>query len=261
MLKPPKAKNRIRQWFKKEQREENITRGREMLDREAKRLGMDQDFLKAESLLEACRKYTLLTVDDIYAALGEGSITATTILNRIRESRPEKKGSLSEEYQALVGDSRTKPEWGRPTQGIKVRGVDNLLIRLAHCCNPIPGDPIVGYITRGRGVSIHRGDCRNLSFFKDDEENRLVEVAWDSDFDNPFQVKLEIYATDRAGMLSDILAILVEMKISANWINARGRKDTAIIEMVLEMKSKEQLDYIVTKINRVKDVYEVKRTS
>ena len=261
LVKTTQAKNRIRQWFKKEQREENITRGREMLDREAKRLGMDQDFLKAESLLEACRKYTLLTVDDIYAALGEGSITATTILNRIRESRPEKKGSLSEEYQALVGDSRTKPEWGRPTQGIKVRGVDNLLIRLAHCCNPIPGDPIVGYITRGRGVSIHRGDCRNLSFFKDDEENRLVEVAWDSDFDNPFQVKLEIYATDRAGMLSDILAILVEMKISANWINARGRKDTAIIEMVLEMKSKEQLDYIVTKINRVKDVYEVKRTS
>lgn len=261
LVKTTQAKNRIRQWFKKEHREENIARGREMLDREAKRLGMEQDYLKAENLLEACRKYTLLTVEDIHAALGEGSITATTILNRLRENRPEKKGSLSEEYQALVGDSRTKPDWGRPTQGIKVRGVDNLLIRLAHCCNPIPGDPIVGYITRGRGVSIHRGDCRNLSFFKDSEDNRLVEVAWDSDFHNPFQVKLEIYATDRAGMLSDILAILVEAKISANWINARGRKDTAIIEMVLEMKSKEQLDFIVTKINRVKDVYEVKRTS
>jgi len=261
VVKTTQAKNRIRQWFKKEHREENIARGREMLDREAKRLGMEQDYLKAESLLEACRKYTLLTVEDIHAALGEGSITATTILNRLRESRPEKKGSLSEEYQALVGESRNKPDWGRPTQGIRVRGVDNLLIRLAHCCNPIPGDPIVGYITRGRGVSIHRGDCRNLSFFKGSEDNRLVEVAWDSDFHNPFQVKLEIYATDRAGMLSDILAILVEAKISANWINARGRKDTAIIEMVLEMKSKEQLDFIVTKINRVKDVYEVKRTS
>ncbi|KJS02961.1 MAG: (p)ppGpp synthetase [Peptococcaceae bacterium BRH_c4a] len=261
MVKTTQAKNRIRQWFKKEYREENIARGREMLDRETKRLGMEQDCLKAENLLEACRKYSLLTVEDIHAALGEGSITATTILNRLRESRPEKKGSLSEEYHALVGDSRTKPDWGRPTQGIKVRGVDNLLIRLAHCCNPIPGDPIVGYITRGRGVSIHRGDCRNLSYFKDSEDNRLVEVAWDSDFHNPFQVKLEIYATDRAGMLSDVLAILVEAKISANWVNARGRKDTAIIEMVLEMKSKEQLDFIVTKMNRVKDVYEVKRTS
>ncbi|MFZ5652673.1 MAG: RelA/SpoT family protein [Bacillota bacterium] len=264
LVKTSQAKNRIRQWFKKEYREENIARGREQLDREAKRIGMEMDLLKADNLLEAGRRYTLLTIDDIYAAIGEGTITATTVLNRIREikpEKPEKKGTVTEEYQALVGDSRPKPDWGRPTQGIRVRGVDNLLIRLAHCCNPIPGDPIVGYITRGRGVSIHRSDCRNIGLFKINEENRLVEVAWDSDFQNPFQVKLEISAGDRAGMLSDILAVLVEMKISANWVNARGRKDQAIIEMVLELRSKEQLEYIITKINRVRDVYEVKRTS
>ncbi|MFZ5646256.1 MAG: RelA/SpoT family protein [Bacillota bacterium] len=264
LVKTSQAKNRIRQWFKKEHREENIARGREFLEREAKRIGMEHDLLRADNLLEAGRRYTLLTIDDIYAAIGEGTITATTVLNRIREIRPEKsekKGTVSEEYQALVGDSKPKPDWGLPTQGIRVRGVDNLLIRLAHCCNPIPGDPIVGYITRGRGVSIHRGDCRNINLFKNNEENRLVEVTWDSDFQTPFQVKLEISATDRAGMLSDILAVLVEMKISANWVNARGRKDQAIIEMVLELRSKEQLEYIINKINRVKDVYDVKRTS
>ncbi|MFZ5633875.1 MAG: RelA/SpoT family protein [Bacillota bacterium] len=262
LVKTSQAKNRIRQWYKKEKREENIARGRELLEREAKRLGLDQEILKGDRLLEAGRRYTLLTVDDIYAAIGEGSITTGLIINRLKEgSKPDKKEMLAKEYQALVNESRTKPDWGRPTQGIRVRGVDNLLIRLSHCCNPIPGDPIVGYITRGRGVSIHRADCRNLNFFKRGEGDRLVEVAWDSDFQTPFQVKLEISASDRAGLLSDVLAVLVEMKISANWVNARGRKDTAVIEMVLEMKSKEQLDYIISKINRVKDVYEVKRTS
>ncbi|MHB8918371.1 MAG: ACT domain-containing protein, partial [Desulfocucumaceae bacterium] len=199
--------------------------------------------------------------DDIYAGVGEGTITATLVINRIRESMPEKKGALPEKYQALVNDPRAKPDWGRPTQGISVRGVDNLLIRLSHCCNPIPGDEIVGYITRGRGVSIHRADCRNLNFFKRGEGHRLVEVAWDSDFQAPFQVKLEISAADRAGMLSDVLAVLVEMKISASWVNARGRKDSALIEMLLEAKNKEQLEHIMAKIGRVKDVYDVKRTS
>ncbi|HBV95749.1 MAG: (p)ppGpp synthetase [Peptococcaceae bacterium BICA1-7] len=260
MVKTSQAKNRIRQWFKKEHREENMARGKELLEREAKRLGMEQDSFKDQALLEAGKRYTLFTVDDVYASIGEGSITATTVLNRIREGRPDRRIVLSEKYQALVGDQR-KPDWGRPTQGIKVRGVDNLLIRLAHCCNPIPGDPIVGYITRGRGVSIHRGDCRNLQFFGQGEDSRLVEVAWDSEVQTSFQVKLEISGSDRAGLLSDILAVLVEMKISANWINARGRKDTAIVEMILEMKSKEQLEYIISKINRVKDVYEVRRTS
>ncbi|MFZ5596258.1 MAG: RelA/SpoT family protein [Bacillota bacterium] len=261
MVKTSQAKNRIRQWFKKEKRDENIARGRELLEREVKRLGLDQEFLKPENLLEAGKRYTLLTVDDIYAAVGEGAVSFNSILNRIRENKGIKRDDTAEKYQAMMAESRTKPDWGRPTQGIRVRGVDNLLIRLAHCCNPIPGDPILGYITRGRGVSIHRADCRNLGFFGKAEDGRLVEVAWDSDFHSPFQVKLEISATDRSGMLSDILAVLVEMKISANWVNARGRKDSAVIEMVLEMKNKEQLDYIISKIKRVRDVYEVRRTS
>ncbi|MFZ5596825.1 MAG: RelA/SpoT family protein [Bacillota bacterium] len=261
LVKTSQAKNRIRQWYKKEKREENIARGRELLEKEARKAGIEPDALKGDRLLEAGRRYTLLTAEDICAAIGEGAVTATLILNRIKEGMADKRPALPEKYQALVGEPRAKPDWGKPTRGISVRGVDNLLIRLSHCCNPIPGDPIVGYITRGRGVSIHRADCRNLNFIKRGEDHRLVEVAWDSDFEAPFQVKLEISAVDRAGLLSDVLAVLVEMKISANWVNARGRKDTALIEMVLEMKSKEQLEFIMAKINRVKDVFEVKRTS
>lgn len=261
IVKTSQAKNRIRQWYKKEKRDDNIARGRELLEREAKKIGLEPDILKNDRFLEVGRRHSLQTAEDIYAAVGEGVLAANLIMGRLREGRPEKKGLLAEEYQNLVGDSRSKPEWGRSTNGILVRGVDNLLIRLSHCCNPIPGDPIVGYITRGRGVSIHRSDCRNLGFFKRGEDSRLVEVAWDSNYITPFQVKLEISAMDRAGLLSDVLAVLVEMKISANWVTARGRKDSAVIEMVLEMKNKEQLDYIIAKINRVNDVYEVRRTS
>jgi Guanosine polyphosphate pyrophosphohydrolases/synthetases len=126
----------------------------------------------------------------------------------------------------------------------------------------VPGDPIVGYITRGRGVSIHRSDCRNLSLLQKIDQERLVEADWNQGFRFPFQVKLEVSAMDRAGLLSDVMSIISEMKMSANWVTARGRKNQmAIIEMVLEMKSKEELEYLMSKIHRVKDVYEVRRTS
>ena len=262
-VKTSQAKNRVRQWFKKEQREENVVKGKEILEREAKKLGLDHELIKGEKVLEIGRKFSLNTIDDVYAAIGDGVITTGSIANRLKEDqKPRERGTLAEELQNLVTEARPKTDdWGRPTQGIRVRGIDNLLIRLAHCCNPVPGDPIVGYITRGRGVSIHREDCRNLAVFQRGEGERLVEVAWDENFQEPFQVKLEISAMDRAGMLSDVLAVLVEMKISANYVNARGRKDSATIELLLEVKTREQLNHIMAKIGRIKDVYGVQRTS
>lgn len=262
LVKTSQAKNRIRQWFKKEQREENISKGREALEREAKKQGLDPEFLKGERMMQFGRRFNLSTVEDVYAAVGDGILTALTVVNRIKdEIKPEKKGSLVE-FQQLKSEPRSVPTWGRSGHGIRVRGIDNLLIRLAHCCNPIPGDPIIGYITRGRGVSIHRADCRNVVLFKRGERDRLVEVAWDRSFQSPFQVRLEVSGMDRAGLLSDVMAVLSEMKISANWVTARGCKNhQAVIELVLEMKSKEQLDLIISRINRVKDIYEVRRTS
>ncbi|WP_104372586.1 RelA/SpoT family protein [Desulfocucumis palustris] len=261
-VKTSQAKNRIRHWFKKEQREENVAKGRDILEKEARKHGIELELIKGDKVLDFGKKYSLQTIDDVYAAVGDGVITSLAVINRLKEeSKPREKGTLAEELQNLVTESRPKPDWGRPTQGIRVRGIDNLLIRLAHCCNPVPGDPIFGYITRGRGVSIHRQDCRNLAVFKRAEGDRLVEVAWDEDFQAPFQVKLEISAMDRAGMLSDVLAVLLEMKISANYVNARGRKDSATIELLLEVKTREQLDYIIAKIGRIKDVYGVQRTN
>jgi len=264
LVKTSNAKTKIRQWFKKEQREENILKGKENLEREAKKQGVDVDLIKGEKLLEIGKKFNLLNLDDLYAAVGDGVVTAGNILTRLKieETKTEKKGLLAEEVQILKAEVRPAAWWGKPTRGIRVKGIDNLLIRLAHCCNPVPGDPVIGYITRGRGVSIHRSDCRNIVSYMRDEKERMVEVAWDKDFREPFQVKLEINGMDRAGLLSDVMAVLLEMKISANWVTARGKKDrAAVIELVLEIRGLEQLDYIVDKISRIKDVYDVKRVS
>ncbi len=256
------AKTKIRQWFKKEHRDENILKGKEILEREAKKQGIEAD-LKSEKILEIGRRYNILNLEDLYAAIGDGAITANNILAKIKmeEARTEKKGLL-EEVQVLKAEVRSPTVWGKPTQGIRVKGIDNILIRLSHCCNPVPGDPISGYITRGRGVSIHRTDCRNISVCQRDERERLVDVAWDKDFSDPFQVKLEINGIDRAGFLSDVMAVLLEMKISANWVTARAKKDGgAVIDLVLEMRGLEQLEHIMNKISRIKDVYDVRRVS
>ncbi|MDK2888368.1 MAG: diphosphokinase / guanosine-3,5-bis(diphosphate) 3-diphosphatase [Thermoanaerobacter sp.] len=259
LVKTSQAKNRIRQWFKREQREENISRGREALEREARKHGVDVELLKGEKILQFGRRFNLTTVEDVYAAIGDGTITAQAVINRIREEARAPKAP-SEDVQP--GRVKTPSQNAESAPGIKVKGMSNLLIRLAHCCNPIPGDPIIGYITRGRGVSIHRVDCRNVALFQRGESNRLVEVSWDGNFQSPFLVKLEVSGMDRAGLLSDVMAILSELKISANWVNARGLKNRqAVIELLLELRSKEQLDLIISRINRVRDIYEVRRTS
>lgn len=262
-VKTSQAKNRIRHWFKREQRNELIAKGREALEREAKKVGsFDMDLLKGDKLLEIGKRHTLNTLDDIYAAIGDGVINAISIINKIKlDIEAKEKGSLEEEIEALAQEIKSKPAWGRSTQGVRVRGIDNVLIRFANCCNPVPGDKIGGYITRGRGVTVHRLDCSNMEVILKNEEHRFIEVIWDEDFEVPFQVKLEIQTMDRAGMLSDILEVLKELKINVNSVKAKGRSDSATIEMLLYVKTREQLDYIIARIKRIKDVLGVERTS
>ena len=265
MAKTSQAKSRIRQWFKKEQREENILKGTELLEKEFKKQGLDSGLLTNEKLLEIGRRYNLLTAEDVLAAVAEGVISPQNVANRIKEEL--KKEEPKNVKAVLAGNQQEKAlppnhKLEQPVSGIKVKGTGNLLTRLARCCNPVPGDPIVGYITRGRGVSIHRSDCRNITSLEKTDRERLTEAAWNPGFPFPFQVKLEITGIDRAGLLSDVMAVVAEMKMSASWVTARGKKDhQASIEMILEMNSKDQLEYIIGKINRIRDVYEVRRTS
>ncbi|WP_066637836.1 RelA/SpoT family protein [Desulfolucanica intricata] len=262
IVKTSQAKNRIRQWFRKEQRDEYIIRGKDALEREAKKMGLEPELIKGDKLIEGGRKYNLLAADDIYAAIGDGTITARSIVARIKRDFER----TNKDYQGYSGniDSinlESSSSWGKSTGGIRVKGIENLLIRLAHCCNPVPGDPIIGYITRGRGVSVHRTDCPNITVYRRGERERLVDVAWDKEFKSPFQVKLEVSALDRAGLLSDVMAILTEMKISADWVNARGKKDRlASIDLLITIKDLGQLEAIINRIKTIKDIIGVRRT-
>ena len=269
IVKTSQAKNRIRQYFRKIQRDGSVIKGKDALEREAKKLGLELDALKGDKLIEAARKYSLSNVDDIHAAIGDGTVTARSIVARIKGEidRVNKENAYSETINSggsagtVISSKEQTNNWQKSTDGIKVKGMGNLLTKLSQCCNPVPGDPIIGYITRGRGVSVHRTDCRNITIYRKGEQERLVDVGWDEKYKAPFQVKLEVTALDRAGLLSDIMAILTEMKISADWVNARGNKDRlALVGLLITIKDLVQLDSIINKIKSIKDVTEVRRT-
>jgi GTP pyrophosphokinase len=256
IVKTSQARNRIRQWFRREQREEHMARGREALEREAKKQGLPPDLLKAERLAEVARRFNLNTAEDLYAALGDGAVTTGAVLGRLRELCGAKETERAED----TVPPRPPATPGRPAPGIRIRGVDNVLVRLAHCCNPVPGDPITGYVTRGRGVSIHRSECRNIGVWRETERERLVEASWDEGFGGPFRVRLVVEAVDRAGLLSDVMAVLADQRLSASWVTARGRRDQmASIEVTVEINSLEQLNHVIQRVGRVRDVLSVRR--
>ena len=256
IVKTSQARNRIRQWFRREQREEHMARGREALEREAKKQGLPPDLLKAERLAEVARRFNLNTAEDLYAALGDGAVTTGAVLGRLRELCGADRAERAED----TVPPRPPATPGRPAPGIRIRGVDNVLVRLAHCCNPVPGDPITGYVTRGRGVSIHRSECRNIGVWRETERERLVEASWDEGFGGPFRVRLVVEAVDRAGLLSDVMAVLADQRLSASWVTARGRRDQmASIEVTVEINSLEQLNHVIQRVGRVRDVLSVRR--
>jgi len=255
LVQTSQAKNRIRSWFKKEKREENLLKGKELLEREAKKAGLAPgDVLKSGQLLEAARRYNISSVDDLYVAVGDGGVTPLQVLGQLKElfSLKESKGS------APV----VKPwdGYGKASQGVRVKGVENLMVRLARCCNPIPGDDIVGYITRGRGISIHRGDCPNIGHARQNEKERLVDVTWDAEEGAVYQVQLEALALDRPRLAMDIMNTIAETKTIINSVHARAKRNNlAVVDLKIEIRSMEHLHYLMEKIRRVKDVLEVKR--
>ncbi|MFZ3172277.1 MAG: bifunctional (p)ppGpp synthetase/guanosine-3',5'-bis(diphosphate) 3'-pyrophosphohydrolase [Carboxydocellales bacterium] len=265
LVQTTQAKNRIRSWFKREKREENIIKGKEMLEKDCKKFGLEAgEILKTDKLQEIIKRFNFIALEDLYAAVGDGTLTPNQILFKFKEEKEkkEKPKSTAEELAGFQSETKSWVGGGKANQGIMVKGVDNLMVRLAMCCNPLPGDPIVGFITRGRGVSIHRQDCGNIKHNSVNDEERLIEVAWDSGFQDSYQVKIEVAAIDRSGLLTDVMAIVSELKISANSVHARGTKNNlAAIDLIIEVKSLEQLNYIVNRISRVKDVHEVRRVN
>jgi (p)ppGpp synthetase, RelA/SpoT family len=261
-VKTSQAKNRIRQWFKKEQREDNIVRGRESLEREVRKLGLDPaNVLKPENLLAIGKSQNFVGIDDLYAAVGDGILTSNKVLMRLREEltkEEREKLQLAALRQAEV--KTPNQSYGKASHGVRVKGVENVLVRFSHCCNPLPGDAIIGYITRGRGVSIHRQDCSNILSHSLEERERVVEVVWDAQMDTTYPVDIQIFGMDKPRLVTDVMNVVLDTRTHILGINARvGKDSTAHIQLRIEIRNLEQLKMVMHKIRRIKEITEVKR--
>lgn len=257
------TRTKIRQWFKKENREDNIAKGRESVERECKKLGYDwKDLAKGERLNEVAKKFNMAGEEDLFAALGYGGVTAHGVMTKLVEIyKKEAKNAAPKDLSQILTGLKPKSTKSKASHGILVEGEAGLLVRLAKCCNPIPGDAIIGYITKGRGVSVHRADCPNV-LSQPDEYERIVEVAWDVNIDSQYKVTIEVTCMDRSGILSDIMMVPSESKTNISSVNARTHKNkTATITLSLEIKTLSQLENVMTKIRRIKDVFSVYRAT
>ena len=259
----PETRNKIRNWFKKEKRDENIVKGREALEKDSKRLGYEwKELAKVGRLDEISRRMNFTNEEDLYASLGYGGITVHAIMVKLIEQyKKEQKLTAPPDMSQVLAELKPKRSKSKGSHGILVKGEGGLMVRLARCCNPVPGDVIVGYITRGRGVSVHRVDCPNISA-EPDEYERMIEVEWDTSTDDLYKVTIEITAMDRPGMLTDIMMVLSEHKINASTVNAKTFKDKrATISLCIDTRNTNQLENIMAKMKRVRDVYAVHRAA
>ena len=260
-VKSTSAKTKINSWFKKEKKAENIEKGKEQIEKELKRLGISHEKLfKVDYINAMLNRYKYKDLEEMYAAVGFGANTATKVIARmlIEYRKDHKEEDIEEKLKELEttrAQKKTKPS----NNGVIVKGIDNCLVKLSKCCNPLPGDEIIGYITRGRGVSVHRKDCVNIKdLFK--EENRIIDVAWEKEQQASYDVNLTVLANDRLGLLADIMNVLSNTKANLVEINGKtGKNRIALIDITIEIKNLDELNNILKSIRKVDSVYEVKR--
>ena len=256
------TRNKIKGWFKKERREENIIKGREMLDKEAKRLGYEpKTFASPEKLKEVGNRLRINSDEDLLATLGYGGVTLSSVISKLVDIyKKEQKLNTTKDISEMLAELKPRKTKAKASHGILVKGEDGIMVKLARCCNPIPGDPIVGYITRGSGVAVHRADCPNVLSNNPEEQSRLIDVAWDISLDSVYKVNIFITANDRANLVGDILTITSESKLNIFSMNCKADKNKlATMEFGIDITSLEQLEYIMNRIRRLKGVYSVER--
>jgi len=261
------AKNKINQWFKKQNREENIIQGKDMIDREIRRLGFSHNQLfREEWVLRLMRRYSFQGIDDLYASVGYGGLSAQKVVVSLRDNyKAEMKEQKQKEDFLNQPNAQTNDKKKNANKGIIVKGIDNCLVRLSGCCNPVPGDEIVGFITRGRGVSVHRRDCPNMNpeSMTPADKARFIEVYWeDGVASDTYIANIQVEGVERDGLLLELSAMLSEMKINLKSVNANVTKqNVAVIQFGLEIKNTKDLDLLMKRIKQIKDIISVKRTS
>ena len=270
IVQTPTARNRIRQWFKKERREENIERGTDILEKEFKRYNIPYKNSSIQKFLnQVAKKFNQPTLEDLIATIGYGGIATSQVMPKVRDfynkevNRQEKEKRMQEKEDKIkknFDEHEYAKKRKKKDNGITVKGLDNILVRFAKCCNPLPGDDIVGYITKGRGVAIHRRDCTNIKLDDEFLQNRLVEVEWNNPEKSKFEGEVKIIAVDRVGLLNDIIHVVSMEKLSISGINCRVLKDnTANISLLVEVNDISELKQLMKKIKSIPGVDDVSR--
>ncbi|CAK7012571.1 MAG: GTP pyrophosphokinase [Peptostreptococcus russellii] len=269
LVKTPNARNRIRQFFKKERREENIERGVEILDKEFKRNHINKNDVETINILkEVGKKFNQPDYDDFLATIGYGGIAANHVLTKVKdvllkEERKQEKEERATQEEDLerhnIGETDKAKNKSKRTEkrhtGVQVDGLEGIYVRFAKCCNPLPGDDIVGYITRGRGVTVHRVDCENIIRDKEENQSRMVKVSWIDDNKSRFEAEIEVKAADRRGIVNEITHVISNEKIGLAGIYARKGHELGItVNIILEVNGIEELQHIIKKIKNVPGV-------
>ncbi len=258
IVKTQQAKAKIRQWFKKANREENIQRGKEMLSDAAKRQGRQlSDLTKKEYYEDILKRFNMSDMEDVYAAIGYGGITTGQVLHKLMEQlRKEEKAAQLAARLEQKEEQRTQSAGNG--HGVIVKGEPNMAVRFAHCCSPLPGDSIVGYITRGRGVSIHRADCPNMADLMVDKE-RIIEAEWAGTERASYPVSIQVTAGERPGLLMELSQLLMNLNISIQAMNARTTDDTVSVQLGFNVTGTDQLETIMKGMRKVRSVNDVYR--
>lgn len=258
------AKSKIKQFFKKQRRDENVSKGKEAVDKEIRALGIEpKEVLTQENLSRVYERFNFVNEEDMYAAVGYQGITAALIATRLTDKLRRtklKEQNLEETLEEVKSESTVKKKQKRDS-GVRVAGVDNMLVRLSKCCNPVPGDDIVGYITKGRGVSVHRTDCPNVQ--TEEAQQRFLQVEWENNLveKKQYHVDLEISGYDRRGLLNEVLQAVNEMKTNITHVNGKSdRNKMATIHITILIHNTSHLRRIVERIKQIKEVYTVTRT-
>lgn len=262
IAKSNQAKSKIKAWFKKAKKEENINKGKEVFEKELKKQSVHYvDIAKGQSYDKFIKRYNINCMDDLYALVGLGAIVASSFIAKLKEenlSKEEKDKNLNKAIEENISKNEKKKK--DTSYGVTVKGENNLMVRFAKCCNPVPGDDILGYITKGRGVSIHRKDCGNLNSLIKEDPQKVVDVSWGTSKGVAYMAEIQVKTEDKSGILSDVMNILMDSKLPLNALNAKSAKgNLAYINIKIKIDTVEQLKELMKKIKRVPGVLDVYR--
>lgn len=261
ITKSNQAKSKIRAWFKKEKREENVAKGKELLEKESKRQGFNfGELAKGEVYDKFLKRYNFNNLDDLFAAVGIAILMPSVVVNRLKEGIVPEKHNLEDLYNKISEEQSNNKDKEPKVYGITVKGLTNVMVRFAKCCNPVPGDDIVGYITKGRGISVHRADCKNIHSMDLSDKEKFVEVDWGKNKGNSYITEIQVKSEDREGILTDIMVLITESKIQLHALNAKsGKGNAAFVNIKLKINDVEELKDLMKKLKKLKGILEVYR--